>query len=106
MATKAVIGKDWWHHIRQHQYAIFLWLLLNLADSILTQVGLSQGGYEELNWFLRDLSLPAFALQKLLLTMAAVMWLAIWRWLWFVKWLNLLFVVVLCLNFYELIKLI
>ena len=93
-----------WDDVCNHRQAIALWFLLNVLDFVLTQAGLSQGGYE-LNWFLRDLSAPAFALQKFLLTMAAITWLAIWRWLWFLKWLNLAFIALASLNTYELISL-
>lgn len=101
----ALRGKGWWHDIRDHRYTVLVWLLLNLLDFGLTQVGLSQGGYE-LNRFLRDLSPLAFALQKFFLTMAAVMVLAIWRSLRLLKWLNLLFAALACWNVYQLTKLI
>jgi len=101
----ALKDKGWWRDIREHRYAILLWLALNILDYFLTTLGLSKGGYE-LNWFLRDLSPLAFALQKLFLTTAAVMWLAAWRWLRFIKWLNLSFAVLTCWNIYQLMKLI
>jgi len=102
----ALKDKEWWHDICQHRYAVILWLLLNLLDLTLTQGGLSlEGGYEA-NWFLRGLSPLTFALQKFLLSMAAIAWLASWRWLGFLKWLNLAFIALAGLNIYELIKLI
>jgi len=116
MATPkiAVRDKGWWHDIREHQPAVVVWFFLNLLDFGLTEVASTYGvnissGYfaysYELNWFLRDLSTPAFALVKLCLTMAAAMWLAIWRWLWFLKWLNVAFVVFACWNIYDFTKL-
>lgn len=99
----ALKGKGWWQDICEHRDAILFWLGLNLLDYALTQVGLSQGGYE-INRFLRYLSPLAFALQKFFLTMAAIMWLAMWRWLRFLKWLNLLFAALACFNIYQLIK--
>ena len=109
----ALNDKGWWHDIREHQPAVVAWFFLNWLDFGLTEVASTYGinissGYfaysYELNWFLRDLSTPAFALQKFFLASAAVMWLAIWGWLRFLKWLTLLLVVVTCLNIYELIK--
>lgn len=93
-----------WDDVCKHRQAVALWFLLNVLDFALTQAGLSQGGYE-LNWFLRDLSPSAFALQKFLLTMAATTWLATCRWLWFLKWLNLAFIVLVGLNIYQLVTL-
>lgn len=101
----ALRGKGWWHDIRDHRYAVLVWFLLNLLDFGLTQVGLSQEGYE-LNRFLRDLAPLAFALQKFFLTMAAIMWLAIWRWLRFLKWFNLMFAALAGWNIYQLVKVI
>ena len=100
----ALKGKGWWHEIRCHQFAVLIWLLLNLVDGALTQLGVSQGWAYELNPFLRDLTPLAFALQKVFLTIAAVMWLAIWRWLWLLWVLNFVWVVILGLNLYEVIK--
>lgn len=100
----ALKGRGWWHDIREHQYAILLWLALLALDYTLTVVGLSRGGYE-LNPFSRDLSPAAFALLKFFLTIAAVMWLAIWRWLRYLKWFNLLFIALACFNIYQLTQL-
>lgn len=99
----ALKDKGWWQDILEHQYAILLWLALNILDYLFTTLGLSKGGYE-LNWFLRDLSPLAFALQKFFLTMAAVMWLAMWTRLRFLKWPNLLFALLACWNIYQLTK--
>ena len=99
----ALKDKGWWRHILRYRYTVLLWLGLNALDGILTSIGVSGGAYK-LNPFLRDLSPLALASQKLLLTAAAVMWMAIWKWLWFMKWLNLLFVGVACWNIYQLIK--
>ena len=116
MATPKIAVKDkgWWHDIREHRYAVLVWVVLHVLDFGLTEAAANYGinissGYfaysYELNWFLRDLSTPVFALQKFCLTAAAVMWLAIWRWLWFLKWLNLAFLVFACWNIYDFVKL-
>lgn len=88
--------------VYNHKQAIALWLLINLLDYGLTVVGLSLGMHE-LNPWVTNLSVPAFALYKIALAAAAVAWLALWKWLRFLKWLNLLFTLVVVSNIYELI---
>ena len=100
----ALKGKGWWHDIREHRYAVLVWLILNLLDFGLTQIGYTtRPDFHELGFWI-SLSLPLFAAQKFFLTIAAIMWLAIWRWLRFLKWLNLLWVALVCWDIYQLMK--
>jgi len=92
----------WRDDVYNHRPAIALWLLLNLLDYGLTVVALPLGA-KELNPLAANLSVPALALYKISLTAIAVVWLALWRWLRFLKWLNLLFVLVVGSNIYDLI---
>ena len=95
---------SWWEDVRNHRLSIALWFLLNLLDFGLTVAGLSLGGHE-VNPFTITWSVPLFALQKIALTTLAVTWLALWRWLRFLKWLNLGFIALGCSNVYSLITL-
>lgn len=105
MPKLALKDKGWWYDIREYRYAVLVWAMLNLLDFGLTRVGLSHavGGYE-LNVFLRYLSPLAFAWQKFFLTMASITVLATWRWLWFLKWLNWIWVALACWNIYQLMR--
>jgi len=92
----------WRNDVYNHRYAIGIWLLLNLMDYVSTVVGLSWGAHE-FNLLAANLSVPVLALYKIALTSLAVAWLAIWRWLRFLKWANLLFILVVGSNIYDLI---
>ena len=94
----------WRDDIYNHRHTIALWLLLNLLDYGLTVVALPLGAHE-LNPLVIGLSPPAFALYMLGLTTVAVAWLALCRWLWCLKWLNLGFIVLVGTNIYDLINL-
>jgi hypothetical protein len=100
----AIEDKGWWHDIREHRKAVVLFILLLALDYSLTVFALSQGG-REVNPFTRELSVPAFAVLKSCLTVAAIMWLATWRWLRYLKWLNVFYIAVACGNIYQLTKL-
>ena len=114
-AKLALKDKGWWYDIREHRPAVAVWFFLHLLDFGLAKVASSYGinissgyftyGYEW-NWFLRELSTPAFALVKVCLTMVAVIWLAIWKWLWFLKWLNIAFAILVIWNIVDLVKIV
>jgi len=89
--------------VYNHKQAIALWFLFNLLDYWLTVTGLSLGA-RELNPLFADLSLPVFALYKIALVLATVAWLAWWKWLWCLKWVNvLIFIAVIVPNIYDII---
>ena len=95
---------SWRDDVYNHRPAIALWLLLNLLDYGLTVVALPLGGREWLlHEFISSLSVSQLALYKISLTAIAVAWLAGGRWLRFLKWLNVLFVLVVASNIYDLI---
>lgn len=94
----------WRDDVYNHRSAIALWLLLNALDYGLTVVALPLGAHE-LNPLVIGLSPPALARYKLALTTVAVAWLALCRWLRFLKWLNLGFLALVGTNIYGLITL-
>ena len=98
----ALKDKGWWRDICEHQAALLLWLGLNLLDFILTAVGMSLGR-QEINPLIPHSSLLAFGLQKFILTILAVAWLALWKWTRFLKWLNWLFGAVVLSNVVDLL---
>ena len=93
---------SWREDVYNHKQTIALWLLVTLLDYGLTAVALSLGAHE-LNPVVANLSVPAFALYKIALATAAVAWLAFCKWLWCLKWLTLLFAIVVISNIYDLI---
>jgi len=93
---------SWRDDIYNHRYAIGIWAALNLMDYLSTVAGLS-GGAHEFNPFAANLSLPAMALLKVSLSALAITWLAAWRWLKFLKWVNLFLMLVVLSNIFDLI---
>ena len=102
MRVPAAATGSWRDDVYNHRYAIALWFLLNLLDYGLTVAGLSLGGHE-VNPFIITSSVPLFGLQKIVLTTVALIWLALWKWMRFLKWLNILFILVVSSNIYDLI---
>ena len=102
MRVPAAATGSWRDDVCNHRYAIALWFLLNLLDYGLTVVGMSWGAHE-LNPLAANLSPPMLALYKSVLTVTAVAWLAVWKWMRFLKWLNILFILVVSSNIYDLI---
>ena len=95
---------NWRDDVYNHRYAIALWFVLNLLDYGLTVAALPLGAHE-LNPLVIGLSPLTFVLYKLALTALAVAWLALFRWLWCLKWLNLGFIALVAANTYDLINL-
>ena len=104
-----------WSHICEYQYAVGLWLILNILDYSITQASsnfgilISSGWFTysyELNWFLQGLSAPIFALVKVSLTIVAVFWLAIWGSLKYLRWLNIAFAILVIWNIIDLVKIV
>lgn len=93
---------SWWDDVCNHRKAVVLWFLLSLLAFVFTVIGLSLR-VPELNRFAVDSSSPLFALQHFGGTIAAVAWLAFWRWLWLLKWVNWIFVALVCSDLYHLV---
>ena len=88
--------------VYNHKYAIAIWFLLSLSGFVFTVIGLSLGA-PELNRFAVDSSSSLGALQHFGATIVAVAWLAFWRWLRLLKWVNWIFLALVCSDLYHLV---
>ena len=92
----------WQDDLYNHRKAVVVWFLLSLLAFVFTVIGLSLGA-PELNRFAVDPSSPLGTLQHFGATIVAVAWLAFWRWLWLLKWVNWIFLALVCSDLYHLI---